>query len=257
MIDKNVILEVKNLSFAFPDELEKEILNNLSFQIKPGEIVGILGENGSGKTTLINLISKFLRPIKGDIFENPVKKGLIFSTLIFQEPALLEWKSVTENIKLSLLSSSENQVSINKKTSNMLRLLNLDNYKDKFPNHLSGGLKQRVAIARALLPEPTLLLMDEPFSALDIGTKENLIRDIRNLVLDKTVSPEGAIFITHNIEEALLFCDRIFLLDHGNISKVIDVPLPKSRTIEMVFNKKLSPYRDYLKEHLSKNSSKI
>ncbi len=222
----SVCLEIKNVHFSFPDEPKNVILDNLSMKIKQGEIRGLLGSNGCGKTTILNLIAGFLKPQKGEIIHSDNKN--IFSSLIFQESSLLEWKNVSENIELSLISIIDDPEKRAEIINYVMNLLKLEKYKDKYPSQLSGGLKQRVAIARALAPDPPLLLMDEPFSALDSATKKELLQDIREIIFKKNKS---AIFITHDPEEAFAFCDSISFLNAKtkNIENTIIAPLSRTR----------------------------
>ncbi len=199
-------ISLRNITFSYPDKPHRIILNNVSVDIEKGKITGLLGPNGSGKTTLMNLIAGFLKPVHGEIvFE---EQDAVVS-MIFQESALLEWKTVEENIELSLLSIHPHKEDREKIVHSMLKLLHIESYKHSFPRQLSGGLKQRVAIARALARNPSILLMDEPFSALDVATKKELIKDIRSIV-HKT--KKSAIFITHNVQEAKTLCDSVIYL---------------------------------------------
>lgn len=247
-------LEVKNLSFSYADEPDKIVLDKLSFEIKIGEIVGIVGPNGCGKTTILNIVSDFLKPTRGEVIRHNSEKQKIFLSLVFQEPALLDWKTVNKNIELSLLSNLKIESQRQTIIKQMITLFNLEPYKDKLPKQLSGGLKQRVAIARALAPNPLLLLMDEPFSALDIGAKVDLMKDIREIILNQNKS---AIFITHNIEEALFFCDSIILLNPKikNIDKILRVPLPKKRKWDNLSDPSLKRYKRDLQNRISKSFS--
>jgi len=221
---EEICVEVKNLNFSFPDDSKNLILKNFSMKVEKGEIRGLLGPNGSGKTTILNLIAGFLKQQKGEIIHFD-EKGKIFSSLIFQESALLEWKTVTENIELSLISTIKNLEERRQIVNYVMSLLKLNSYKGKYPSQLSGGLKQRVAIARALAPDPSLLLMDEPFSALDSATKQELLHDIREIIITKNKS---AIFITHDQDEAFAFCDSISFLN------------PRTNNIENTINTSLS-----------------
>jgi NitT/TauT family transport system ATP-binding protein len=223
MNKSDLCVEIKDLSFYFTDQPKNLILNELSMKVKKGEIRGLLGPNGCGKTTILNLIAGFLKPQKGEIIYFDKKKG-IFSSLIFQESALLEWKTVTENIELSLVSIIEDADKRKEIVNYVTSLLKLNAHKDKYPSQLSGGLKQRVAIARALAPDPPLLLMDEPFSALDSATKQELLHDIREIIISKNKS---AIFITHDQDEAFAFCDSISFLNSKtkNIENTINTAL--------------------------------
>lgn len=210
-------IEIKNLSYHYDED--NRILDKLNFHIEEGEIVSIIGPNGCGKTTLINLIAGFINPTTGKIvYHNKTESGL-FSSVVFQDSALLEWKSVFRNVELSLISNIKDPLERKKITKEYLRLLGIIDHHDKLPKELSGGLKQRTAIARALAPNPRLLLLDEPFSSLDLPTKESLKRDLLGIIKKDNKS---VIMVTHDIDEAIMFSDKILLLLNGKF-EVIDL----------------------------------
>ncbi len=224
-------IELKNVSYAYPDELNKNILNRISFKLKEGEILGIMGPNGSGKTTLINLIAGFIKPSFGNIIYRN-KNKLVFSSLVFQENSLLDWKSAFENVELSLLNVVKEKTGRNELVNNMLDLVNILEHKHKLPKQLSGGLKQRTVIARALAPNPSLLLLDEPFSALDVISKRRLLEDLKQILLKEKKS---TIMVTHSVEEAIFLCDKILLLDPKNckIEEVLKIEKPRSKVKDL------------------------
>ena len=207
-------LEFKKVNFSYSDEKEKQVLKEVSFSLKKGEIISILGENGAGKSTILNLISDFNKPTNGKIIKNNGSK--IFSTIITQEYSLLEWKTVAENIELSMLSLNMNEKEMKEKINELIELLNLQNYANKLPSQLSGGLKQRTAIARALAPNPELLLLDEPFSFLDAQVKKSLLKDIKKIIKSKNKS---AIFVTHDVRDAVILSDKIFFIKNNKLKR--------------------------------------
>jgi len=207
-------LEFKKVNFSYSDEKEKQVLKEVSFSLKKGEIISILGENGAGKSTILNLISDFNKPTNGKIIKNNGSK--IFSTIIPQEYSLLEWKTVAENIELSMLSLNMNEKEMKEKINELIELLNLQNYANKLPSQLSGGLKQRTAIARALAPNPELLLLDEPFSFLDAQVKKSLLKDIKKIIKSKNKS---AIFVTHDVRDAVILSDKIFFIKNNKLKR--------------------------------------
>jgi len=206
-------VKIKNLRFAYPNKPERKILGNVSFTIKKSEIVCLVGENGCGKTTLISLIAGFLHPISGAIIFGS-KQG--FATVVFQQLGLLDWKTAQQNIELALLSSGVPAGEKEKIVLNCLRVCKLENEKDKLPKELSGGMKQRVAIARALAPNPTLLLLDEPFSSLDSETRKELQHDLFRIARETKTS---VILVTHHLEETIRHADRLLLIKNGAISE--------------------------------------
>lgn len=231
---KNLCIEVKNLSYHYSKE--NKILENLNFSLENGEIISIIGPNGCGKTTLLNLIAGFLNPISGEITHHNNDDSKLFSSVVFQDSALLDWKSAFRNVELSLISTVRNPLERKKIIGSYLDILGIKNHQNKLPKELSGGLKQRTAIARALAPNPRLLLLDEPFSALDLPSKEALKRDLLNIIRKDNKS---VMMVTHDIDEAIMFSDKILMLnirgselinlkDHdGNFSKVKEEILKK------------------------------
>jgi len=214
-------LEISKLTY-FPDS-KVNVLNNLSFELYKGKVTVILGSNGSGKTTLINLIAGFIRPNSGSIKINQ-NGNESFSSVVFQDPVLLDWKSSYDNIMVGLLSSSKNVG--NQMVEKYIEMLQLDQHINKLPKQLSGGFKQRVAIARALVVNPQLLLLDEPFSALDVYSKEKLQEELYDIVCKENKS---VILVTHDISEAIFFADNILILENGKIQDSFNVELPKPR----------------------------
>ena len=232
-------LELKGVSKGFSRmkgraRTESKILRDIHLAVEEGEFVCVIGRSGSGKTTLISLIAGLLRPDEGDILldgrtiDGPgPDRGVVF-----QGYSLLPWMTVFENVYLGVeavapdLSSRERK----ERTEHFIRLVNLTAAANKRPRELSGGMRQRVAVARGLAMNPKVLLLDEPFSALDALTRANLQQDLARIWMEtrKTV-----IMITNDIEEALLLADRIYPLTSGpgaTLGRAIPVPLPRPRS---------------------------
>jgi NitT/TauT family transport system ATP-binding protein len=235
------ILAVKELCYRHKDAEKNVVFNNLSFDLKQNEIIAILGKNGCGKTTLFNLIAGFLKPDKGEIKINNDKQ----CSLVFQEYSLLDWKNVYDNISLALLKETNDEKVIEKKVNKTLELFNIHDLKHRLPKQLSGGQKQRVSIARAFTCNSNILLLDEPFSALDYYTKESLQEDLVKILKKENKS---AILVTHSIDEAIFFSDRILLMNQDGIYDIISVKLPKARTSKLkLTNKFLDLKKDVLR----------
>jgi NitT/TauT family transport system ATP-binding protein len=221
-------------SFPKPDGKELLVLNDINFTLKQGEIVGLLGRSGSGKSTLLRLISGLARPTAGSV----VYRGHQITgpapgiAMVFQTFALFPWLTVLENVELGLEALGLPGDDVRRRALAGIDLIGLDGYESAYPRELSGGMRQRVGFARALVVNPDVLLMDEPFSALDVLTAETLRTDFLDLWSEGRLPIKGVILVTHNIEEAVLMCDRIlvFSRDPGHIVEDIKVDLAQPRS---------------------------
>lgn len=229
------LLEVKNVSkkFLFPGKKEIYVLKDINFDIKEGEIVSILGPSGSGKSTLIRIIAGLIKPDEGVVlYRNKVVTDVNPGvSIVFQNFGLFPWLTVEENVLLGLTSKD---MSIEEKKQRALKVIDtvgLDGFEKAYPKELSGGMKQRVGFARALVVEPDILLMDEPFSSLDVLTAENLKSDLLELWIGNKIPTKAIVLITHSIEEAVYISDRIIIIskDPGKIVEEIEVKIPHWR----------------------------
>ncbi len=222
-------------SFPKPDGEELLVLNDINLTLKEGEIVGLLGRSGSGKSTLLRLISGLARPRSGtiDYQGKPITGPAPGIAMVFQTFALFPWLTVLENVQLGLEALGLPEAEVRRRALAGIDLIGLDGYESAYPRELSGGMRQRVGFARALVVHPNILLMDEPFSALDVLTAETLRTDFLDLWIEGKLPIKGVILVTHNIEEAVLMCDRIlvFSRDPGHIVEELKVDLhhPRSR----------------------------
>ena len=209
------------------------VLENVDLRIKSGEIVGLLGRSGSGKSTLLRIIAGLIAPssgtasCRGAAIQGP-PNGV---AMVFQSFALFPWLTVLQNVELGLEALGIERTERHKRALAAIDLIGLDGFESAFPKELSGGMRQRVGFARALVVHPDLLLMDEPFSALDVLTAETLRTDIIDLWIEGRLPIKSVLMVTHNIEEAVLMCDRIlvFSSNPGRVAAEIKVDLPHPR----------------------------
>ena len=229
------LLQVTEVRQAFPkpDGGELLVLEGVNLQLLQGQIVGLLGRSGSGKSTLLRLIAGLSQPNAGTVsyLGQQVMGPAPGVAMVFQSFALFPWLTVFENVALGLEAQGLPRAEIRTKTLAAIDLIGLDGFESAYPRELSGGMRQRVGFARALVVHPSLLLMDEPFSALDVLTAETLRTDFLDLWSEGRMPIKGVILVTHNIEEAVLMCDRVLVFgsNPGRILTEIAVPLPQPR----------------------------
>lgn len=198
------ILVLENVSKFFHTELGTlEVLSNINFKIQKGEIVSIVGPSGSGKSTILNIISGLLEPSSGSV----VTSGEI--GYMFQRDHLLEWRTILDNVKLGLEIRREQTAEKMSEINNMLDKYGLKEFINNYPHELSGGMRQRIALIRTLAIKPSLLLLDEPFSALDYQTRLMVSDDVYQIIKDTNTS---TILVTHDISEAIAMSDKIIVL---------------------------------------------
>jgi len=222
-----LILTVKNLSVVFPDNNGGlHALEDISFEVCPRDFICFLGPSGSGKTTLLRILASLLPPTTGEI--NFIGNQHPQVGMVFQQPNLMPWRTVTDNIKLPLELEGMDESKARDKAREMIDLVGLNGFEDSWPRDLSGGMAQRVGIARALIHDPDLLLLDEPFAALDALTRERMWTELSRIwqARQKTV-----IMVTHSINESLFLADRVLVLTQrpAKIKLDVEVDLPRPR----------------------------
>jgi ABC-type nitrate/sulfonate/bicarbonate transport system ATPase subunit len=220
----------KDISKTFSKNSEKEIaaLENISFDIGEHEFISIVGPSGCGKTTFLKIVAGLLKQDSGTIYFSGVKNPN--TALVFQDQGLLPWLNVMENIGLGLELNRVQKDERRKKVLDFMKVVKLEGFEKHYPHEISGGMRQRVALARAFLANPDLLLMDEPFGALDAQTRIILQEELLNLWKreQKTV-----LFVTHDVDEAILLSDQVILMSNrpGKIQKIIRIPFGRPRNL--------------------------
>ena len=229
------LVEVHGVRQSYPKDSSADVivLDDVELTLKSGEIVGLLGRSGSGKSTLLRIVSGLLKPTAGDVRWRGEKltgpaEGV---AMVFQSFALFPWLTVQENVELGLEAQGVAKSEREKRAEAAIDLIGLGGYESAYPKELSGGMRQRVGLARALVVHPDLLLMDEPFSALDVLTAETLRTDLIDLWMERKLPIKSVLMVTHNIEEAVLMCDRVmvFSSNPGRVAHELAVPFPHPR----------------------------
>jgi len=200
--------------YAQPSENRIQVIAPTDLSIVAGEIVALLGPSGSGKSTLLRMLTGLSTPSAGEVFwhEKPIATTDVNVSIVFQSFALFPWLTVLENVEAVLKARGMEPNERRRRSLKMLDTVGLDGFQAAYPKELSGGMRQRVGFARALVVEPEVLFMDEPFSALDVLTAENLRSELLELWQNKTIPTQAIFLVTHNIEEAVLLADRIIVL---------------------------------------------
>ncbi len=229
---RTMMLELAGITKEFDQGNGKKavILQDISLKINEQEVVGILGPSGCGKTTLLRIIAGLEPPTKGEVLldgEAVSKQGARMG-MIFQEHALLPWRSVLDNVSLGLEIQQMPLKERKEKAMRYLELVGLQGSAHSRPYELSGGMRQRAAVARSLVLEPSLLLMDEPFSALDPQTRKQIQEDIIRI---QETAAKAIVFVTHSVEEAIFLADRLVILSAkpGRVQEILDVKLERPR----------------------------
>lgn len=231
------LLDIQNVYKTYTDNSRSiTVVEDISFSINAGEFVCLVGPSGSGKSTLLRIIAGLDTASQGEVLYQgqPVSHAMDRIAMVFQSFALLPWLTVNENVELGLEARGVSKQEREQRASKFIDKVGLDGFEEAYPRELSGGMKQRVGIARALTVEPQLLLMDEPFSALDALTAQNLREEVLTLWQDETLPVDSVIMVTHGIEEAVLMADRILVMSArpGRIKADVRVELPRPRNMK-------------------------
>src|SRR5262250_3499139 len=234
-VNQTRLIDIRSVCRSFPKGSGEDllVLENVDLTIRSGEIVGLLGRSGSGKSTLLRIIAGLIAPSAG----NATCRGEIIAgppngvAMVFQSFALFPWLTVLQNVELGLEALGVDAAERRTRALAAIDLIGLDGFESAYPKELSGGMRQRVGFARALVVHPNLLLMDEPFSALDVLTAETLRTDFLDLWGEGQLPIRSVLLVTHNIEEAVQMCDRllIFSTHPGRVVSEIPIDLPRPR----------------------------
>ena len=220
-------------------------LAETSLTVGANEFVTLVGPSGCGKSTLLKLVAGLVPPTLGRIRvrDQPVEEPFPDVGFVFQQPVLLPWRTVMDNVLFSIEMLGLEPRQYRKPAGDLLDLTGLAGFETKYPRELSGGMQQRVAICRALLPDPSLLLMDEPFGALDAMTREEMSLELLRIWEERR---KTILFVTHSIPEAILLADRVVVLSSrpGRIARVITVDLPRPRTMDLEFDPRFKAHSD-------------
>ena len=252
MKEKNKkIVDVKNLSTIFQniDDSHLPVLDDISFDVNEHEFVCVLGPSGSGKSTLLRIFAGLIPYTSGKVLidQQEIDKPRAGTGIVFQNSNLMPWRTVTENIRLPLDIQDKNQILSSELVSDLIKLVGLEGFEDSYPQELSGGMAQRVAIARALVHDPDILLLDEPFGALDAITRERMGKELLRIL---NARKKTVIMVTHNIQEALFLADRILVLSNRPAKIVLDmkVKLLRPRTEETRYSIEFIEHEKRLRE---------
>jgi NitT/TauT family transport system ATP-binding protein len=231
----NVILTIQNLKKAFRKDQSQDllVLDNVNLELRQGEIIALLGKSGSGKSTLLRLIAGLMPATSGEISYRTKKVlGPVHGiAMVFQNFALMPWLTVLQNVELGLEALGVPRKERRQRALRAIDTIGLDGFESAYPKELSGGMRQRVGFARALVVDPDILMMDEPFSALDVLTADNLKSDLLDLWKSKKTKTNGIILVTHNIEEAVMLADRVLIFgsNPGHVRSELSIGLAHPR----------------------------
>ena len=217
------IVSLKNVSKSYPGSGSSWAIKDLSLEVMEGEFFCLVGPSGCGKSTLLKMIAAVEQPTSGTV----TKPADI--SMVFQSGALLPWLNVEDNVGFGLKMKNTAKTEIKEKVAKYLALINQTGFNSQYPSELSGGMRQRVGIARALAVNPKVLLLDEPFSALDALTTTELHRDLLKIWQETKIT---IIMVSHLLEEAILLADRIGVMTKGNLRGILDVSLPRPRQLK-------------------------
>jgi len=238
--------------FYLAGEQSVYALQDIDLEIREREFVSVVGKSGCGKSTLLHCIAGLLPVSHGEIAingERVQKPGRRDIGMVFQTSALLRWRTALENVLLPAEMFGLSRKDIEPRVRELLRLVDLQGFEKQYPNQLSGGMQQRVAIARALVHDPSVLLMDEPFGALDAHTRENMNLELMRIW---EATPKTVLFVTHDLQEATFLSNRVVVMTAhpGTIQEIVEVPIPHPRTRDVLYTREFVRTVKHLRELL-------
>lgn len=244
---RHPLIEVDGVSKTFPVDrgTPVEAIRDIGFAVDDGEFVAIVGRSGCGKSTLLRIIAGLISPNTGRVAigGRPVSGPSREAGLVFQRPALLPWRNILENVLLPVEIVGQVESSDWQRARDLIALVGLEGFEDRAPRELSGGMQQRAAICRALMLQPSVLLMDEPFGALDALTREELALEVQRMWSEQGTT---ILFVTHSISEAVLLADRVIVMTPrpGQVAKAIDIKAPRPRSFTDQSSEQLTKYSE-------------
>lgn len=250
-------ISVENLNKVyFPKKsAPTHALFDINFSIKQGEFISVVGPSGCGKTTLLNILAGLLPKTSGSatIAGSEVLKPLKEVGMVFQAPTLLPWRTIKENIMVPVEVQNLDKKTHSIRADELIKMVGLDGFEEKYPNELSGGMQQRAGICRALVHEPAVLLMDEPFGALDAMTREYMNLELIRIWQE---SQQTIVFVTHSISEAVFLSDRVIVLSPrpGRIAEIIDINIPRPRDLSIMASDEAGVYVKRIRKYFNATS---
>ncbi|MCC7079228.1 MAG: ABC transporter ATP-binding protein [Burkholderiales bacterium] len=228
-----ILLQVQGLGVTYASARGKvKALEGLDARLHQGEFLAVLGPSGCGKSTLLKLVAGLLKPSAGRVTlaGEPINGPRPDVGIVFQQPTLLPWQSTLNNVLLPIRTLRRDLAQGRRRALELLQLVGLETFANHYPGELSGGMQQRVGIARGLVHDPALLLMDEPFAALDAMTREHMMLELQRIWM---ATSKSIVFITHSIPEAVFLADRIVVLSArpGRTIRELSIDLPRPRTV--------------------------
>jgi NitT/TauT family transport system ATP-binding protein len=235
------MIQIENVSKIYRTQENEFVpaVAEVSLEVKEKEFVTLVGPSGCGKSTILKLVSGLI-PVTGGtirVREQLVQEPFPDVGFVFQQPVLLPWRTVLGNILFSIEMLGKKEKEFGNRAGDLIKLAGLEGFENKYPRELSGGMQQRVAICRALIHDPSLLLMDEPFGALDAMTREEMSFELLRIWEERR---KTILFVTHSIPEAILLADRVVVMTPrpGKIERIFEIDLPRPRVYEMEFNER-------------------